>query len=149
MSFAEILLRLGSALVAWMVIYAYFLWTVILRQVDCSEELYKLLLGMAPITVGLAVLLRNTRPLDDVHRILRWLSVPLLLLIPPVALSIWSVLSRVNIQGMGICSAERGAEWHPWWAPVQVVAIAFSILMLLRVWRSSPAYGPLQVDEDS
>jgi hypothetical protein len=141
MSFAEIFLRLGSALVAWMVLYSYYLWVAILRQAGCGadgDELYRLLLGMAPLTVGISILLRVTRPLADVHRALRWLSVPMLFLIPAAILSIWSVMARVTFGGEGICAPAAPSAWQTWWAPVQVVTVLISSWMLIRLWRREP-----------
>ncbi len=51
MRFAEVFLRLGSALVAWMMMYAYFLWLAAVYVVACGadgDEMHRLLLGLAP-----------------------------------------------------------------------------------------------------
>jgi hypothetical protein len=138
MAFAEVFLRLGSALVAWMVVYAYYLWTAILRQAGCvadSDEMYRLVLGMAPLAVAFSFLLRVTRPMQEVHSALRWLSVPFLLLVPIALLSVWSVFSRVNIGGQSICGDGASSLWQLWWAPLQIVAVVLTSWLLLRVWR--------------
>lgn len=137
MSFAEVFLRLGSTLVAWMVIYAYFLWVAVLRQVGCEangDEIYRLLLAMAPITVAFSYLLCATRPLTDVHRILRWLCAPLVLLIPYAMSSVWPIFLRVTVAGEGFCALNIRSEWQAWWAPIQMVAFLMVIYGLYRTW---------------
>lgn len=142
MRIIEILLRLGCGLVAWMVIYAHFIWTAVLRTVGCGpdgDELYRLLLGMVPFTVVFAFLLRSTRPLTEIHRILRWLGVPLLLPIALSIASIWTVLVRVNVGGAGLCTPELAATWNLWWAPVQILTLAVCLWAILQVWWSASA----------
>jgi len=139
MSFAEVFLRLGTALVAWMVIYAYFLWMAILRQVGCNadgDELYRLLMGMAPVAIGFSVLLRSTRPMHEVHSVLRWLSLPLVLLVPAALLSAWQVLQSATFAGQGICSPDFPSSWHYWWAPLQIAAALTTSYMVYRIWSS-------------
>lgn len=125
--------------------YAYFLWTAILRQVGCDpdgDELYRLLLGMAPLTIGFSMLLPSTRAMADVHQVLRWLCLPMLLLVPAALLSIWSILSRVTFGSEGICTTTLTASWQMWWGPIQIVTAVFSSWMLLRVWRARAGGSP-------
>lgn len=147
MSFAEVFLRLGSTLVAWMVIYAYFLWVAVLRQVGCEadgEEIYRLLLAMAPITVAFSYLLRATRPLKDVHSILRWLCAPLIVLIPYALSSVWPIFLRVTVAGEGFCAMTTRSEWQAWWAPIQMVAFLMVIYGLYRTWLPVVAGNKIQ-----
>ena len=70
MRFAEVFLRLGCALVARMMLYAHFVWLAALRSVGCGpdgDELHRLLLLLVPATVGFALLLRVTRPLEGLR----------------------------------------------------------------------------------
>ena len=137
MRFAEVFLRLGCALVAWMVIYAYFLWLAVAGRVGCGpdgDEMYRLLLGMAPITLVFAYLLRSTRPLPDIHRILRWLSVPLVLLLPFATYTIGYVFGRVLIDENNICGTSPPAAWVQWWAPLQFATAAIVCFLVVRVW---------------
>ncbi len=139
MRFSEVLLRLGCALVAWMVIYAYFVWLAALRSIGCgpdNDEMHLLLLGMAPFAVACAVMLRLTRPYREIHQILRWLSVPIALLFPLALQTTWKVFSTVNIGGGGICGDSRSTSWEAWWAPLQLAALAISAWLIVRVWRS-------------
>lgn len=139
MRFAEILLRLGLSLVAWMIVYAYFLWLTVLHLVGCAPdgpEMYRVLLGGAPFAAGTSLLLRSTRPLLDVHRILRWLAIPLVLLLPLILRNIADVLIRVKLGTGSLCDFEASAAWHAWWAPLQLVALAVVIYKVVDVWRS-------------
>ena len=57
MRFAEVFLRLGSALVAWMLLFTHFLWLAALHAMGCGPdgaEMHKLLLGLILARVCLA-----------------------------------------------------------------------------------------------
>ena len=142
MRFAEVFLRLGLALVAWMVIYAQFLWLAALHELGCGpdgDEMHRLLLGLAPFAVGLAIALRATRPFAEIHRMLRWLGVPLLLALPFAARSIWDVFATVNMHASAICAEATPSLWQQLWAPVQVAAVLLILAMVFRMWRSASA----------
>ena len=143
MRFAEVFLRLGCALVAWMVVYAHFLWLAVLGKVGCGpdsgDDVHLLLLGMAPLTILFASLLRATRPLGDVHRMLRWLSVPLVPLAPFVVMSIWSAAARVAFGNTAFCSSDASGTWQIWWVPVQIVTLGITVWLLVRVWLDAKA----------
>ncbi len=138
MRFAEVFLRLGSALVAWMVIYAHILWLAVLFRLACGpdgDEMHKLLLGLAPVTIGAAFALRVTRPFDEIHSMLRWLGVPLALLLPFVVRSIWQAVDAVIVNESAFCTNVPPAIWQIAWAPAQIVTVAIVLLMVLRMWR--------------
>ena len=142
MRFAEVFLRLGSSLVGWMVVYAHVLWLAVLFRLSCGpdgDEMHKLLLGMAPITIGFAFALSATRPLHEVHSMLRWLGIPLLLLMPFVARSVWQVFEAANLDAAAVCTDEPPATWQTLWAPAQVLTIALVLFNVLRMWRSVSA----------
>ncbi len=147
MRFADVFLRLGSALVAWMVLYAYVLWFVALNALGCGpdgDEMYRLLFGMAPIACCFAILLRATRPLSEVHSILRWLGVPLLLLSPLVFVSVWKTFDRANLESLSICSNSAAVLWERAWAPVQFLSlllIAYMLIRVLKVWPTKNNKG--------
>lgn len=140
MRLSEVLLRIGSTLVAWMVIYAFFLWLAVVQRVECGadgDEIYRLLLGMAPLAVGASFLLGASRPFADIHSMLRWLGLPvagLLFLAAPV---IWETFANVNLAGGTICDGVPKSGWQSIWAPVQFSAVAFCIWKILTVWRSA------------
>ena len=142
MRFSEVFLRLGCALVAWMMLFAHFVWLSALGAIGCGpdgDELHRLLLAFAPATIGFAFMLGMTRPLVDVHRILRWLGVPLAALMTLGAYQSLLVMRGIRSTGLGICSPESAATWHQIWGPAQLLAIVVSAAMILRVWRSSAA----------
>lgn len=139
MRFAEVFLRLGSALVAWMMLYAYFLWLAAVYAMGCGpdgDEMHRLLLGMAPFICGFAFVLGATRPLEEVHSMLRWLALPLLLLLPFIARSIWQVIQSVNVENIAICADATPTAWQLLWAPIHVVTLGVVSYMLIRVWRA-------------
>lgn len=142
MNFAELLLRLGCALVGWLIVFTHILWLATSRVVQCGsdgDEFWRLLLGFAPIAVAFACLLPLTRKIPGVHQTLRWAAAPLALISPLAVLAVAKVYASVNSAGTGICSAEP-ASWHSWWAPVQGVAL---IAITILVWRAFRAQPPL------
>ena len=140
MRFAEVFLRLGSALVAWMVIYAHFLWLAVLFRLGCGpdgDEMHRLLLGLAPVTIGVAFALRATRPINEIHSMLRWLAVPLLLLLPFIGQSIWEAIEATFVDDSAFCASAPPSVWQLAWAPAQVVTVMLVLYLAYRVWRSA------------
>ncbi len=139
MRISEALLRLGCSLVAWMVLYAYFLWLAVLHSIGCgpdNDEMHRLLLGMVPLAIGFSFLLRVTRPFPEIHQMLRWLSLPLLLLLPFIVNSVWSVLARSTLGAISLCTDMPAAPWEELWAPIQFLSLIFCSWMIFRTWRS-------------
>ena len=139
MRFAEVFLRMGSSLVAWMMLYAYVVWLAALHAIGCGpdgDELHRLLLGLALLAVGFSFVLRVTDPFAEIQNILRWLGAPLLLLLPFALRSIWSIFNTVNLGSSAICANEPPAGWQLLWAPLQVLALLIVAYGLIRVWRS-------------
>jgi hypothetical protein len=139
MRFSEVFLRLGCALVAWMVLYAHFVWLAVLGNIGCGpdgDELHRVLLGLAPVTIGCAFLLRMTRPLEEIQRILRWLALPLSAFMLAGTYQVFVVSRSVYVTGLGICSA---AAWHQFWGVAQSLAVVVSTAMIIRVWRDVAA----------
>lgn len=138
MQFAEVFLRLGSALVAWMLLYTHFLWLAALHAMGCGpdgDEMHKLLLGLVPLTCGAAVLIRITRPFDEIHRMLRWLAAPLLLLLPFALRSVADVAGMIYSGGTGPCGAGSATGWLQFWVPAQLLMLILSAWMMLHGWR--------------
>jgi hypothetical protein len=122
-----------------MMLYAHFLWLAALYAMGCGpdgDEMHRLLLGLAPFTCGFAFLLRVTRPFADIHSILRWLGVPLLLLIPFAIRSVWQVFQSVNVEATAICAVDAPAPWQSLWAPVQLITLLLVTYMVIKVWHS-------------
>lgn len=139
MRFAEVFLRLGTALVAWMVLYAHFLWLAALYAMGCGpdgDEMHRLLLGLVPITCGAALALRVTRPFAEIHSMLRWLGVPLLLLLPFAIRSVWHTFRGANLDAAAICAGGPPTTWQLAWSPVQVATLVLVSYMVVRVWRT-------------
>lgn len=140
MQFSEVFLRLGCALVAWMMLYAHFIWLAALGNIGCGpdgDELHKVLLGLVPVTIGFAFLLRMTRPLGDIHRILRWLGLPLAAIMLAGTYHVLAIARAVYSTGQGICSPGAASTWHQLWGPAELLAILVCAVLLIRVWRSS------------
>lgn len=140
MRFAEVFLRLGSSLVAWMVLYAHFLWLAAVHAMGCSsdgDEMYRLLLGMAPITCGFAFALQLTRPFPDIHRILRWLGVPIVFLLLLAIRSVWQVFVRVNLESLAICGNAEPSGWQLLWPMTQLVTMLLVTYMIFNVWKNA------------
>lgn len=140
MRFAEVLLRLGSVLVAWMILFAYFVWIAVVEKAGCGAngaDIYRLLLGMAPIAVAASFLLRLTRRFVEIHRILRWLGLPLIAMLVLVLPAIWQVFSDVNLGGGTVCPAMERSLWQIAWAPGQIVAVGICTWMMIAVWRTA------------
>lgn len=142
MRFAEVFLRIGSALVAWMVLYAHFLWLMALSAIGCGpdgDEMLRLLLGLAPVTVVMAISLRVTRPFSEIHSMLRWLGVPLLLMLPFSLRSIWLIFSMVVYDSTAVCAASPPPTWQLVWAPVQILVVGVASYCVIHVWRTARA----------
>jgi hypothetical protein len=139
MRLSEVFLRLASALVAWMLIYAYVIWLAALHAIGCGpdgDEIFRLLLGMAPLALGSAMLLRVTRSFPEIHSILRWLALPLLVFLPFVLRNVWTIVQTVNIDRGPLCGQATAGGWQPYWAPVQLIVIGFCAWMIASMWRS-------------
>lgn len=139
MRFAEVFLRLGSALVAWMMLYAYFLWLAAVYVIACGpdgDEMQRLLLGLVPFVCGFAFALQVTRPFAEIHSMLRWLGVPLFLLLPFALRSVWNVFQTVNLNSVAMCTEQAPPAWQLLWAPLQTITLSLATYMIVRVWRS-------------
>lgn len=144
MRFSEVFLRLGCALVAWMMLYAHFVWLAALRSIGCGpdgDELHRVLLVLVPVTVGFAFLLRMTRPLDEVHRVLRWLGLPLAALMLAGGYQAVVISRTVYVTGHAICSTSAATAWQQWWGVAQLLAIVVSAAMLVQMWRDTVKRG--------
>lgn len=138
MSFAEVFLRLGLGLVGWMVLYAHYLWLAAAGRVGCGpdgDEMFALLLGFAPIAVAFAFATLLTRPFEEIHRILRWLGVPLLLLAPFGAMTTWSVFGTIFTEDRALCTPGDPPTWQLVWAPAQLATLTVTLLVLASAWR--------------
>ena len=132
MSFSQVVLRIGTSLVSWLVLFAYGIWLSVVDTAGCTDgnELFALLLGAAPFAVGAAVAVRATRPFADIHRMLRWGLLPLAILLVSSLPEIWTYIQSVTHGGLGFCGPSTQAKWEPWWAPTQMIAIGLVLGIL-------------------
>jgi hypothetical protein len=139
MRFAEVFLRLGSSLVAWMMIYTYAVWMAALHVIGCGpegDEMHRVLLGVALLALFMALALRLTRPFPDIHRMLGRLVLPLALLGPFVVKNTWVVFRRTNLDGLAICAEQTPSTLQITWAPAQFFTI-FGLTALFVAMRRS------------
>lgn len=140
MSFAEVMVRLAAALVGWMCVYAYVIWLAALRVVSCSTDgntLWAVLLGFGAFTAPLAGLLNLTRPLWDVHALLKHLVWPLLLLTPLALIPVYSAWTHSTLAGGALCTTTAVDAWHAWWAPMQTALLGGIGWLVWRAIRPS------------
>ena len=140
MRFAEIFLRLGCSLVGWMLVYTYAVWLAALHAMGCGpdgDEMHKLLLGLLPFAMIMALLLRMTHPFPDIQRMLSWLGAPLALLLPFALRNVWAVFERANLNGMAICTDNSAATFHQIWAPAQFLGVCLVAIIVIRTWRNA------------
>ena len=127
MTVAELLLRIGCTIVAWLIMYTHCLWLAVLPRVGCGsdgDELWRVLLGMVPITLLFTALIGAANKVDSVRDSLRWGAAPFALLLPLAILAIWPTLISSTLGDSGICT-ETPKAWHPWWAPVQLITLSW------------------------
>ena len=140
MNIAEVLLRLGCALVAWIVIITHVVWLGTLRAVGCGpdgDQLWRLLLGFAAVTIGFSFLLDATRRISAVHDILRWGVVPVGFFALFAVLPVLTALTNTTLGGAPICGGAPVPAWHVWWAPVQVLTLSAVAFGCWRAFRKS------------
>lgn len=123
-----------------MVLYAHFLWLAALHAMGCGsdgDEMHRLLLGMAPVTCGFAFALQLTQPFTDIHRILRWLGIPVVFLLLLALRSVWEVFAKVNLDSLAICGNTPPPAWQLLWPMTQVVTVLVAAYMIFSVWKNS------------
>ena len=141
MNAAELFLRLGCAMVGWLMVFTHLLWLGTLRVVTCNSDgdaMWRMLLALAPLAVLFSFALTLTRKLSAVHSMLRWGIVPTVLLSVLALLAVWPALQNTTLAGVPICGVEN-VSWHPWWAPVQLGAIALLLWNAIKAFREPAA----------
>lgn len=127
-----------------MMLYAYVLWFAALHSLACGPDgdaMHRLLLGMLPFTIGAVFALRITHPLPEVHSILRWLGVPLLLLMPFCLRSLWDVIAVVHLESVGLCTEVPPPVWQQFWSLLQLATLLLLGYRLLMAWRDAKNDG--------
>lgn len=140
MRFAEVFLRLGCSLVAWMLVYTWAVWLAALHAMGCGpegDEMHRVLLGVGLLAVPMGLALRLTRPFPEIHRLLSRLALPLALLAPFVLRNIWNVFERTHLDGHAICAEMAPSTFHLIWAPAQFLIVCLLAALLINEWRSA------------
>ena len=138
---ADIFLRLGITLVAFMVIIGHLLWLAILPQIDCATdgaELWSALFWMSPLTLAVALLLLVSRKLPSIVQSLKFGCVPIALLLPLALYGILPTLGASTIGGQPICAEVAGYSsllWERSWAPAQLFLVLVITVQTWRYWR--------------
>ncbi|MEM7249946.1 MAG: hypothetical protein AAF493_00890 [Pseudomonadota bacterium] len=138
MGFAELFLRLGSALVAWVVVFAHLVWLAALEQVSCGPDAVRpwmVLLGFSPITVLFACLLPVGATVPGVARLLRLPAVLLLVLVPLALRHIHTVFERTWSEQGSICTELAPSGFESWWSPAQLLVTIVIVVMAIVLWR--------------
>lgn len=141
MRFAEVFLRLGASLVGWMMVFTYLVWMAALHAMGCGPDgdaMHRVLLGVGPLALAMAFLLRATRPFPDIHRMLCRLAWPAALLGLFALKNTWVVFARTHLDGLATCTQQAPSTLDLIWAPAQlfvVLALAVLLVMLRREVR--------------
>jgi len=140
MRFAEVFLRLGSSLVGWMMLYTYLVWMAALHAMGCGpegDEMHRVLLGIGPLALILALTLRLTRPFPDIYRLLSRLAWPLALLAPFAIRNVWIAFERTRLGGLSICTGHAPTTFDLIWAPAQFLILCVLGAMLVMLVRDA------------
>jgi len=129
------LLRLGCNLVGWLIIYSYFIWLGVIPQVGCGTEgteLYRLVLASCPVAIAASMLLGLAHRLTAVIVYLKWLALPLIVLLPLAIGPIAKAVETATLGGLDFCGPLAAADWQRAWAPVQVATVTIIIIVVAR-----------------
>lgn len=140
MTVAEILLRIGCTIVAWLVIYTHCLWLAVVKQVGCESDgdaLWRLLLGLIPVTFAFGLLIGAANKVGSVQPMLRLGAAPLVLLVPLAIFAVWSTFEASTLGNDPICGIPD-VTWHRWWGPAQFLIVLYISIMAYRNWRYQP-----------
>jgi hypothetical protein len=136
MSAAELLLRLGCSLTAWLVLFAHAMWLAVLGAVGCSSDgaqPWLALLWWTPLTLLFAALLPVGLTVPGIAGALR---VPALALLPLLAYAAHTpllLLDPVTLGGQPLCGAT--AAWTGVWAPAQLLVVIALAAVVVALWR--------------
>ncbi len=140
MRFAEVFLRIGCSLVGWMILITYVVWLAVAGRIACNEdaaELYHLLLFAAPIAMFLALMIRATRVLPEIHRTMRWIGLFPALFLPNAVITIGTAARSVFVSGTGPCGIGLAEGGFPVWPVVQAIALLGIVALVVINWRAA------------
>ena len=147
MRLAEVLMRVGAALVGFLVGLAYCTTLLVVPRISCDipgNDPFFATLAMGIALVPLLVFSHWGHPFRDS---LRWLTLPFAALVPLAAFAIWPYLSAEAVARIQQCSESAGtpagaaAFWPSVWAPFQLGVLALLSFQSLRYWRRPAGEG--------
>lgn len=141
MSLAEVLGRLGSAVVAWLCIYAWLIWTATLRVAECKtsgDDLWALCLGFGVLATLVSPAINLTRQLSEVHQVIRQFVWPLVLLAPLALMPLGSAWLGSTFNDAPLCTFAPAGNWHGWWAPLQSLLMLLASISVWKLVRTTP-----------
>ena len=140
---AELFFRLGSALVGWIVVYAYLLMVAVIPRSSCSLTNDGLWLPTLYMAVLVAVCVPLMQLGTFLRESLRWLAAPLVLLWPLALLAVLPYVNEATVDGKHVCAVlnpsfapDSQPGWHRLWAPAQLLALAAVAWSVWRYWRT-------------
>ena len=140
MRFAEVFLRIGCSLVGWMILIAYVVWLAVASRIACTDDaadLYNLLFFAGPVAMFLALMIRATRVLPEIHRTMRWIGVFPALFLPNAVLTIVAAYRSVFASGAGPCGIALTEAGFPVWPFVQTISLLGITALLVINWREA------------
>lgn len=135
------MLRAGSTLVGWIVIYAHCVMLGVAREASCASqnaELWRLTAFMiipSAICICLSLLGLHLR------QTIRWLALPLALLVPLALWAVFPYFTGSTLDGAHLCHvrsaefpAQPAPDWHRAWAPLQLLFLLATGWVGVRYW---------------
>jgi hypothetical protein len=146
MRLAEVLMRVGAALVGFLVAFAHCLTLLVVPRISCDIPGNDPFFATLTLGLVLAPLLAISHWGHPFRGSLRWLTLPFVALVPLSAIAVWPYVTAEASAEIQRCSASAaltdtgaGLGWHRLWAPFQLGLLALLGLQALRYWRSSPS----------
>jgi hypothetical protein len=137
MGAAELMLRLGCSLVAWLVLFAHCMWLAALACGDGGATPWLALLLWTPVTLVFALLLNVGFAVPGIGRALRLPALLLIPLLPLAARVVLTTLAATTLHGESICAS--AVFWTKVWAPAQLVMLIMIGVVAIRAWRRGAA----------
>lgn len=143
MRLAEVLMRMGAALVGLLVGVAHCILLLVIPEISCDIPGNDPFFASLALAFVLGALLFITQWGLPFRETLRWLTLPFVALVP---LAVRAILAYVGIEGateIRTCSAsaagsEPAFDWPTYWAPLQLIVLGGLAFQALRFWRAAP-----------
>lgn len=137
---ASVFLRLGTTLVAYMVLIFHLLLVALVSQLKCNGDeppIWVLTFFTAVIAFVFALALLVSRPLKSVVPMLKWGCLPVVALLPFALIAVLPVFGGSTLGGAPICpgiSAYSNLVWQQAWAPLQMGLLLIIAVQAVRYW---------------